>query len=389
MKRIRDFDVASLFARVTAFSVRRARVTVAVVAALALLGLLLALRLDPNAATSTFTDRDTQASKATAELHRKFGDEPIVVLIRGKLTGLLLTRDVGQMLGLEGCISGNAPPGARPPAPVCSEFAKRKPIQVVYGPGTFINDAASRILGQLGLDQRTRALQAQRAAGAAKRAARKRGLGPAAQQRAAQSAIDAVQKSFAQDALRLSLQYGLNSVPALNNPDFVLQLVFAPAIAAEAPNPRFSYVFPDKQAALIQARLRPGLSDSERKRTIAMVREAVQSRAFKLKYGTYVVAGAPVLAEGVASRISGAAWGLLVVTAIVMAAVLAAAFRARRWLLPLVCALAAAAITFGVMSLAGGSLTIAAVAALPVLIGLATSFAVRFHELDATRAEAP
>jgi uncharacterized protein len=379
MKRIRDLDVASLLARVTAFSVRRALTVVTIVAVLALLGLLMALRLDPNGSPSTLADSGASASKATEELHDKFGDEPIVVLVRGKLTGMLLTQDVGQLLGLEGCISGNAPPRAKAPAPVCAEFAKRKPIEVVYGPGTFINDAATRILDQLGLDQRSRAVQARRAARAAQRRARQLGLSPAKQRRAAQQAIDAVQQGFAQDALRLSLQYGLNSVPALNNPEFVLQLVFAPAIGAEVPKPRFSYVFPDKEAALIEARPRPGLSQGEREHTVAMVREAVQSKAFKLKYGRYVVAGAPVVAAGIESGLSGTAWMLLIVAAIVIAAILGALFRSPRRLFPLLIGLVTAAIAFGVLSTVGGTLTPGAVAALPVLLGLATALGIQFQ----------
>jgi uncharacterized protein len=380
MKRIRDPGLAPAFERVAAFSLRRAVAVVGAVAALALIGLLLASRLDPSASGSTLADRGTSASKATDELDRKFGGEPITVLVRGKLTGMLLTQDLGRLLGLEGCISGNAPPGAKPPAPVCAEFAKRKPIAVVYGPGTFINDAASRILDRLGLDQQKRADQARRAARAARHDARARGLGAAAQRRAAQRAVDAIQQGFARDALRLSLQFGLNSVPALNNPEFVLQLVFAPALGAELPKPRFSYVFPDKEAALIQARPRPGLSRSELDRTIAMVREATSSRAFKLKFGRYVVAGEPVSSADAGGDISSAARLVLLATLVVVAALLAIVFRAWRRLFALLPALAATGIAFGVHSLLGGSLSIALVAALPVLIGLGTSFGIQFQD---------
>ena len=52
---------------------------------------------------------------------------------------------------------------------------------------------------------------------------------------------------------------------------------------------------------------------------------------------------------------------------------------ARLRLLPLALALAAAAITFGALSLAGGSLTMASIAALPVLIGLAVDYAIQFQ----------
>ena len=62
-----------------------------------------------------------------------------------------------------------------------------------------------------------------------------------------------------------------------------------------------------------------------------------------------------------------------------MAATLALVFRSRLRLLPLALALAAAAMTFGALSLAGGDLTMASIAALPVLIGLAVDYAIQFQ----------
>ena len=62
-----------------------------------------------------------------------------------------------------------------------------------------------------------------------------------------------------------------------------------------------------------------------------------------------------------------------------MAATLAVVFRSRLRLLPLGLALAAAAMTFGALSIAGGSLTMASIAALPVLIGLAVDYAIQFQ----------
>jgi hydrophobe/amphiphile efflux-3 (HAE3) family protein len=62
-----------------------------------------------------------------------------------------------------------------------------------------------------------------------------------------------------------------------------------------------------------------------------------------------------------------------------MALALALVFRVRRRMLPLALALAAAALTFGAMSLAGASLTIASIAVLPVLVGLAVDYAIQFQ----------
>ena len=70
-----------------------------------------------------------------------------------------------------------------------------------------------------------------------------------------------------------------------------------------------------------------------------------------------------------------------------MAIVLLLAFRSRMRLLPLALALASAALVFGLLDLVGGSLTMASVAVLPILIGLAVDYAIQFQaRLDEVQA---
>ena len=228
---------------------------------------MLALRLDPSAATGTFVSRDSSAAKATNDFHRQFGDEPIVVLIRGRLTDLLLTPDVASITGLEGCLSGNVPRGKPPKGerrralpPACAELAKSKPVQVVYGPGTFITESARQINAQITSQQGNSAAEADAAARAVKRVAAAQGKSTAEQERLASQARQVVNARNAQGALGLALRYGLTSLPALNNPQFVLRLVFEPSLGYSTPKSRFAYLFPSARSALIQARLRPGLA---------------------------------------------------------------------------------------------------------------------------------
>ena len=77
--------------------------------------------------------------------------------------------------------------------------------------------------------------------------------------------------------------------------------------------------------------------------------------------------------------ITGSIAGLLVAALLVMAATLLIVFRSRLRLLPLAIALAAAGITFGATSLVGASLTMASIAVLPILIGLAVDYAIQFQ----------
>ena len=102
--------------------------------------------------------------------------------------------------------------------------------------------------------------------------------------------------------------------------------------------------------------------------------------------------GAPVVVEDLAAALTDSLLRLLVVALLVMAIVLALVFRSRLRLLPLAVALAAVAITFGLMSLLGASLTMASIAVLPVLLGLGVDYAIQYQarveEEEATRRHA-
>src|SRR5262245_56393074 len=119
-------DAASLLGRLAAAATRRRRLITLGVALVVAGAVALALGLEGSAAPEQLSGG--QRSAPTRELHKRFGEEPILVLVRarpdeGQLPGILLTEDLGRMLGLEGCLSGNLPRGAKPPAPACAELA--------------------------------------------------------------------------------------------------------------------------------------------------------------------------------------------------------------------------------------------------------------------------
>ena len=372
------------FGRVVRGVTRRPLPVLALTAALALGGGALALRLEPSTATETLVDRGSPTFEATQRFKRDFGDEAVLVLVRGELARTVLTSDLGRVLRLEGCLSGNVPdtPQGLGNLPrVCREIAELRPAKVVYGPGTFINTAANQIAGEFTKRQRATRRRAARAARAARRLSQRRGDPPAEQERLARSASDAVNAQFQSDVLRLALRYGLTDVPRIDSPDFVSTLVFDSASGEPGvPKSRFAYLFPSKNAALIQIRMRPDLTDAERRRAIGLIEEATSQRVFKPREGArYIVTGVPVVAERLADAVQRSVFVLLGAALLVMAATLTLVFRTRLRLLPLALALAAAAMTFGALSLAGGSLTMASIAVLPVLIGLAVDYAIQFQ----------
>src|SRR5215212_684416 len=130
--------------RLVAAVTRRPLVALAVTAVLALCGAALALRLEPSAATETLVDRGSESFENTERFKQDFGDEAILVLVHGELTRTVLTSDLGRLIRLEGCLSGNVPDtkeGLGKLPDVCRDIAKLQAAKVVYGPGTFINTA--------------------------------------------------------------------------------------------------------------------------------------------------------------------------------------------------------------------------------------------------------
>ncbi|HKH16165.1 MAG TPA: MMPL family transporter [Solirubrobacteraceae bacterium] len=373
------------FERVVRAAAHRPRRVLALVALLCAAGTALALGLQPSAATSTLAGRSSDTYQATERYRERFGDHAIVVLARGPLEQLVLTENLGRLLGLEGCLSGNRPAGR--PAPggergPCAELARSKPVQVVYGPGTFINSAVGEIQDQLKRRLDAKAAQARRAADAARQVARRQGKAKSERERLARSAEQLVYAQFVRDLLALNLKYGLgvDKTPRLDDPDFVATLVFDPKRGATTPKARFAYLFPSSEAAAIQVRLKPRLTDEQRERATALVRAAVRMPEFRLSNADgYTVTGVPVLAEDLADALAGSVLRLLLVAFVVMAAVLALVFRRRLRLVPLAVALAAVALTFGLMALAGAPLTMASVAVLPVLLGLGVDYAIQYQ----------
>ena len=260
-----------------AFAAKRPALVLALTVVLALAGLASATQLRPDAGIDTLVGTGGRSYAATATYRERFGDDPIIVLVRGPLTKLLLSPDLGRVLGLEGCIAGNLPAGATPPggaAGPCGRLARAKPVKVVFGPGTFINEAARQLGSGFARRVQQNAAQAAAAASRARRAARRRGLSVAAADRAASRARKGVESAFAGEVVELAVRYGLRAVPRVDDPNFVSAVAFDPAKPAGTPKRKFAYLFPSKgggpgNTALIQVRLKAGLSEVQRARGAA------------------------------------------------------------------------------------------------------------------------
>ena len=375
-----------IFERVAAVALRRPWLTLAVTFVLAVSGAFGALQLETNAGTETLVDEDSEEFKATERFREGFGDDPVVVLARQDVRQTVLTGDLQALFELETCLAGgtelaaNLPRRNEAPLPaVCEEIAELAPAQVLFGPATFLFQSVSQI-GEVLQGQTASANEAaQIAARTAARSAAREGASPAEQQAAGKAAADAVLGQFQSTLLQLALQFDITSQPRLDDTEFISRVVFDPAQEAGTPKERLTYLFPNRDASLITVRLRPDLTDDERADAIELFKRAAGDERFGLSDGDYVVSGVPAVVSGLADALRSELLLLLVVAVLVMAAVLAVILGPPLRLLPLALAVAAAAITFGLLRLFGGSLTMASIAVVPVLIGLAVDYAIQFQ----------
>jgi len=357
------------FGAIAAWSVRHARAVLVVAGVLAVATALAATQVDTDAGLSTLVGKGDPTYEATQRVRDEFGEEPVVVLVKGSLPKLLLGKDLIKLLRLEGCLSGKVPKGAKPLPGACTELAAMEPVSFLAGPATFLNEAVVQIDEQL--ERLSKNLPADQ---------------------------------FNEYLLQVASKYGITSLPSIENEEFIATVVFDLAKARGTPKARLAYLFPNSKSAQIVIRLKPGITEAERRRAIGLIEDAVAETTprkacgtggkaepcFVLQGGEYVVTGAPVVVDAIARALKDALLLLFGVAVAVMALVLLLAFRSRLRLLPLALALASAAILFGLLKVVGGSLTMASVAVLPILIGLAVDYAIQFQarldEIEATGA---
>jgi uncharacterized protein len=349
------------FGRVAAWAAGHARMVLVLSVVLAVAAGVGATRIPTDAGVETLVDTDAETYRATQQVRDSLGEEPVVVLVRGDLQGLVLSSNVFRLLRLEGCLSGKVPKGAKPLPGPCTELAELDPVEFVAGPATFLNESVIQIDAQL------------------RRLARR--VPP---------------DRFREFLLSVATRYGITSAPSLDNEEFVATVVFDLAHARGTPKARLAYLFPNSHSAQIVVRLKPDLSSAERHHALGLIDAAVSDTTprkacavrgvaapcFELKGGSYVVSGAPVVVDGIEGALKDALLVLFAVALVVMAATLLLVFRSRLRLLPLAIALAAAALVFGLLGLlglVGGSLTMASIGALPILIGLAVDYAIQFQ----------
>ena len=364
---------------------------------------LVALSLRPSVAQDTLISSSAPSYRATQAAASTFGGAPVIVLVREPLRQLLASRDLETISRLEACLAGRTltsadggaalvpAPGAAPYGGArspCAYLMRNRSVRVVYGPGTFINQTVVGFRAELQQTRTADRRAVERLAHTAYALALARGLSPELARAAALAAAAVEAQRLAESLRRLALAAGLRGTPSITDSTFARALVFGAGVARH-PRPRLAYLFPAPDAALIQARLRPGLTAAQTARTINAIRAATTMGAFRLTAPRpYTVTGEPVVLDELAGRVTGSARALLVGAAVAMALALLLLFGGPLTLLPLGIAFATVSLTFGAVAIVGAGLTVAALAALPILIGLAVDYAIQFQSRTREPADA-
>ena len=358
--------------RLVLAAARSPAITVALLALLALGGVLVARSLPPSVADGTLVPSSSADYRATASDARSFGADPVVVIVREPLGELIATHDLVTVSELEACLAGQvlvpddqlqalapAPAGALPAyggaRGPCAVLMREHPAHVVYGPGTFLNHAVAAVNEQLTALRRTDQAAVLAASRRAYALGLRDGLSVALARSAASTAGTLESERLAAALEQLALRAGIGSLPSITSQAFLSQLVFTESHGRTEPRAQLALPVPDRRRRA-DRRAAAGRSRSAQvQRAITEIRSAVAMKRFRLAHGAgYTVTGEPVLVDDLAAQVTGQVPPLLLGALVVMALTLALAFGGSMRLAPLAIALAAAAITFGIAALARG-----------------------------------
>jgi uncharacterized protein len=310
-----------------------------------------AQRLGLDARTETLAPASSPSADATVAAARAFGGDPVVVLIRGPWTAATATPNIVVLATLE------------------ARLMRVPGVRLVEGPGGLVYTAANAAL-DVALGQ-VRA--AARAAGDAARAAALRaGRPPADADAAAQAAEVEEFRRQTVALLQTFPQIRETGVPGIDNPRFVRAFLFRPDGSVK---PLYRQLFPRPEATLVVARLAEGAGLT----TVRQVRETVSRvlSRYPLHGVSAVVSGAPVVEEGLTRASATDLRAVLPAAGVAMLALLVLLLPGRVGLLPLVVGMAGTVGTLGALDLLRRPTTLAAIAAVPILLGLVTDYVVQ------------
>ena len=305
--------------------------------------------------TDALFDRETEAWQETERAERDFGRDPVVVVALGDVDRILDPDALDRLSVLETCLAGKVRRGRGDLFELCRELSRLDPVAVFTGPATFLGQAVAGI-GRVYREQ-IRRLDAL----------------PRSPERAAE------RRALVAELAEVAIEYGLVTPPSLRDRDFVDRVVFGPGGSRGDPKPRLSYIFPDRESAQVIIRLRDDLTARERERALDLIREVSAHPDTQAEGVEFVVSGSPVVFADLDGPVRIGTATVVGVALILMAIALWVIFGSAWRLLPLLVSVIAVTSATGLFGLFGGELSLAALAAAPILVGLSVDYAIQIQ----------
>jgi predicted RND superfamily exporter protein len=366
--------------RLLALATRLPRVTIGLLVILAIVGGLAGVLVPVDGRLDRLAPSGSASEKA-GELERSaFGGDTAIIVVRGDMVRTMRSADIVRLGGLEGCLAGAAPAGAKGP---CAKIQQLNGVVSVQGPATFANTALVQI--QESARERLAAINSavQKAKTDAEAEAKKQGRTQAQITSAGQAAstVTLYRGAAALQDYANKLGFGESIASAdLTDKTFVSQLLFAKGADRKlGPKRRLAWLMPNRQTALIQVHLVGNLSAGKRSEVTKALLAAMNNKAFALtdSKATLSFTGLAPATQTLSDAIRRSALALGAAALLVMATVLLFARRLRRRLLPVLVAASVLGAAMLVLALPSGAISLAVVVALPVLVGLAVDQAVQ------------
>lgn len=279
---------------------------------------------------------------------RAFGGDPVVVLLETEEPrhSLLDRGQLEAVLRLEGAL------------------ARLPDTAAVYGPATVVNQLAISIQGMLAqIAGRRDAIRAE-----AEERARNEGLSPAEVRQRGDRAVAGFELRYG-SLLVQGLPAGL---PTLHNERFVRNVIYDDA---GRPRPQWHFVVPDTKSVAILVRPREDLGQDATQRLVSGIRSAIAESGVTTSRVT--VTGIPAITSGLAEQARQEAPWIGALAVVVMLARLLLVPSGSGWLRRLSPLFATLAGTAGTLALFGWldlRMSLGAVALLPLLLGIGSSF---------------
>lgn len=363
--------------RLLALAARRPRLVIVLLAALAAGGLAAGLLLPVDARVDRLAPRGSDAAHAIEVERRSFGADTAIVVVRSPdIMKTLRSGDLVVLAGLEGCLAGVPNPDAAGP---CKRLRDLGGVERVQGPGLFANGSLAQIQDAVAARMQEARDRAEAAREQAVATAEKAGRSKKQAEAEGDEAATARFLTEYQAALEFASELGLTADTSLQDPEFLKNLFFAQGRDGKhGPKRRLAWLVPNRRTALIQVQLRGDLSAGKRNEVLGAIADSVGHDAFRLSTGaTLALTGIAPVSQELGAAIRRSLLALTVAALVMIAGVLLLARRLRRRLLPaFVGAAVVGAAMLGFAAL-GRSIPLAAVVALPVLVGVAVDQAVQ------------